>query len=976
MVIFTTDLNMTKMKSISWLLLFVLIAFQARTQEPYAQHFSVSNGLPSNSVYSLLEDKQGFIWFTCDEGLFRYDGIHFKLYHSKQQNSYSGSGLFQDKLGRIWYENFDGNAFYINNDQLVKFSQKTKDNYYPLKATTKVIFIQEKCKIRAIDLKTLKPIKSFKVNQFAYACEVVGNKFYYIDQQKLYEIDEKLNQRKLLDLPFLAIESNMLIGSKNELYVIQKNSAENRIWKLNTNKLILKGTFDAKQVIQNVKIINDQLFLLTTKGVCSYKLPSFKKNENFFITKNTTDIIEDRKGNHWLSSSMDGLDIISDNPAKLYQFDGISPLRSINYNDQLLISSKNEKILFFNPIKNKLETIFSGSSNALPYYLFQDFENNELIYVQSDGYTYFTNIETKKLRLKTIFAIKHITPFDHKYKAFVSSGFNGFYCNKSNLKLHSTSDKWIQGLDKKDDGEVVFYRLPIGGRGKMIFIDQAKNELYFLTNTGTFLWSNGVVKRVTFAGKTAILNKIFYWNDQLMGLGVDGKIIDLKIKNHSSKNATLHTHDRVKQVRVVMNKLYIRTSREILVYSLKNNGITFLENTFDLSNLECSDFSIIDNTVWIMTSSGFIKWNTVIKNKTNKPGKFIVTSIKINNKESELNSSSSLKFNQNNIEIDFALLDYGVPTITNLEYKINKENWVEIDPFIRSLSFPALASGDYNIQIRGKVNNKTENFETFSFTIRPPFYTTTWFFFSILLVIILIIVWYYRNQIQENRTRDRLINDKIMLESNLNKSLLASIKSQMNPHFIFNALNTIQAYIYMNDRENASGYLSKFSKLTRSILEMSEKEEVTLVEEIDALKLYLDLEKMRFQEGFEYFLETNEIDLEQVKIPSMLIQPYVENAIKHGLLHSTNSKNLKLDFQLIDQSLYVQVDDNGIGRKRANELRIQRDRFHTGFSTDANEKRLKILNYDSTVSVSYIDKMDHNENATGTTVNLTIQLKK
>jgi LytS/YehU family sensor histidine kinase len=210
----------------------------------------------------------------------------------------------------------------------------------------------------------------------------------------------------------------------------------------------------------------------------------------------------------------------------------------------------------------------------------------------------------------------------------------------------------------------------------------------------------------------------------------------------------------------------------------------------------------------------------------------------------------------------------------------------------------------------------------------------------------------------------------------LNKSLLASIKSQMNPHFIFNALNTIQAYIFLNDKENATGYLSKFSKLTRSILEMSEKDEVFLAEEIETLKLYLDLEKMRFQEGFNYSLNTSEVEVDEIKIPSMIIQPYVENAIKHGLLHSSNEKQLSINFTSKNNCLLVEIKDNGIGRKRAEELRLQQEKFHAGFSTKANEKRLKLLGHENNIVVSYIDNYDINNQATGTTVILTIQLKR
>jgi LytS/YehU family sensor histidine kinase len=152
--------------------------------------------------------------------------------------------------------------------------------------------------------------------------------------------------------------------------------------------------------------------------------------------------------------------------------------------------------------------------------------------------------------------------------------------------------------------------------------------------------------------------------------------------------------------------------------------------------------------------------------------------------------------------------------------------------------------------------------------------------------------------------------------------MLASIKSQMNPHFLFNALNTIQAYIYTNDKENASVYLGKFSELTRRILEMSNKDCVPLSEEIKSLSLYLELEKIRFEDLLHYTFEVDPaLQPDFVYIPSMLIQPYVENAIKHGLLHKKDDRQLWIKFIKERDCLMVIIDDNGIGRKRSAQLK-------------------------------------------------------
>jgi LytS/YehU family sensor histidine kinase len=224
-----------------------------------------------------------------------------------------------------------------------------------------------------------------------------------------------------------------------------------------------------------------------------------------------------------------------------------------------------------------------------------------------------------------------------------------------------------------------------------------------------------------------------------------------------------------------------------------------------------------------------------------------------------------------------------------------------------------------------------------------------------------------------------LLREKIQLEKSLSKSILTSIKAQMNPHFFYNALNTIQAYIFTNDNRNASSYLAKFSKLTRMILEMSGKEKISLSEEIIALKLYLELEQVRFNDDFEFLIEVDQgIDPEMIKLPSMLIQPYVENSIKHGLLHKKGIKKVVISFLYQDGILKITIDDNGIGRKRSAELNKIRDEVYESFSTDANQKRLEILNRDSNskISVSYFDKADDYQNSLGTTVVAYIPINK
>ena len=236
---------------------------------------------------------------------------------------------------------------------------------------------------------------------------------------------------------------------------------------------------------------------------------------------------------------------------------------------------------------------------------------------------------------------------------------------------------------------------------------------------------------------------------------------------------------------------------------------------------------------------------------------------------------------------------------------------------------------------------------------------------------------FIKKRIKTINQKNKELIEKEKLLTELKQSMLTSIKAQMNPHFIFNALNTIQSYVLKNDKMQANFYLGKFSDLIRKILQMSNKESVSLREEIEALELYLELENMRLNNELKFSIQNNEIiDLLSKKIPSMIIQPYVENAIKHGLLHKKENKCLEINFHPFDNNLKVTIIDNGIGREAAEKIKHRNPVLHQSFSSDANKKRLELLNAQNKhlIAVNYDDLYDSNLHPIGTKVTIHIPL--
>ena len=238
------------------------------------------------------------------------------------------------------------------------------------------------------------------------------------------------------------------------------------------------------------------------------------------------------------------------------------------------------------------------------------------------------------------------------------------------------------------------------------------------------------------------------------------------------------------------------------------------------------------------------------------------------------------------------------------------------------------------------------------------------------------------NQLKMRRKADLIKADleasrmQIDLERQFREAELKALKSQMNPHFIFNALNSIQEYIILNEKELAANYLGKFADLIRSYLYYSNQGKISLSEDIQALTLYLELEQVRFEDDFKFeitkYLKSAEDTLE---IPTMLIQPYVENAIKHGLLHKSGDKKLKIIFTEQPNTLVCEVIDNGVGRKRSAEINARRYNGHKSFASEATQSRLELLNHNSKgkIGVQITDLQDGND-VLGTKVTLSIPI--
>ena len=227
---------------------------------------------------------------------------------------------------------------------------------------------------------------------------------------------------------------------------------------------------------------------------------------------------------------------------------------------------------------------------------------------------------------------------------------------------------------------------------------------------------------------------------------------------------------------------------------------------------------------------------------------------------------------------------------------------------------------------------------------------------------------------RKSRSLEKRLHDGSGLKEELARSEMRALRSQMNPHFIFNAINSIQHYVLTNEKELANKYLVKFSKLMRNVLELSKEEMITLAEELETARLYLEIEALRFNNAFEFnIISGPEVDATSCRLPPLLIQPFIENAIWHGLLLKEGRKRLEISVDRQGDGFRIAIDDNGIGREMAGRFQ-NAELKRRSFGMDITSERLEVLRKSHGLDISYnvIDKV-HNGKPEGTRVVMDIK---
>ncbi|WP_276479674.1 ligand-binding sensor domain-containing protein [Paraflavitalea pollutisoli] len=336
------------------------------------------------------------------------------------------------------------------------------------------------------------------------------------------------------------------------------------------------------------------------------------------------------------------------------------------------------------------------------------------------------------------------------------------------------------------------------------------------------------------------------------------------------------------------------------------------------------------------------------------------------------NARFSLPYNHNDITFHFTAVHLNGSRNIEYQYMLKgyDREW-HAGTDIREARYPSLPAGQYSFQLRASIDRVkwTNANNEISITIVPPIWQRWWFITAAVIALALIMYTLYRWRLKQ-------VREKEMMRSEYNQRIaeieMKALRAQMNPHFIFNCLNSINRYIVKSDHATASLYLTRFSKLIRLILDNSNSKNVLLANELEALRIYMEMESLRFNNKFTYeILVDEDVVPEIMEVPPLIIQPYVENAIWHGLLHKETAGHLIIHLSLVaDNMLQCVVEDNGVGRERAMEFKSKSATTKKSLGMKLTEDRIAILNKHTATnaSITIVDLHGEQGTASGTKV--------
>jgi len=935
------------LKQAFYIVFLLLLSLSVSSQTLVFKNFSVNQGLASSTVYSIHQDQKGFIWFATENGVNRFDGKNFELFTI--DNGLSDNEVLhidEDSKGRIWFLTLNGKLCYYFNKKFYNTVTDTLLKKTICKASFSAFFEDSDHRLW------------FSTNQNKLL-EIDGKhvKFhtsiYSLAAIQLFENQNKQLMGLTKTHHLLFINGKFVSSPIAELPVSQKAIVHNPVTK-NLKYVTETGLVSLKNGYSNIlkyfpeeinshaigKFLTDRKnnLWLSTMGSGLYL---FKHNngpgEHYLKENIITDVKQDKQGNIWVSTIGNGIFMLpaySQSSLNYTATDGLSSnaVHSvIKVRNKIILGLRNGNI---NIITNSKVSSFLTSSDYNPIKQLYYDSANQSIWFASDHTLgeLHPGTNTQSLLQEVCggsYALKSFS-LSSKGKLALALASGVYQTNKQKPLLFTSKTAYNNSPQYLTRSFSVFY--------------DSKDRLWFSNLNGLFCYQN---------------NTLLYKNNEIRSQRItdikespDGSIIcstvgfgiiiikDFKQKSNITRRDGLLSNI-CKRIFIKGDNAWVVTGKGISKIDLgKKISIQNYGTDNGLISSEVNDLFIENDTVYAATNNGLsIIGDNNIVDDTDVPPLYL-NLFQSNKKTIQLNKEIIIPYRGNNITVNYIALDFEHPQSVKYSYRLNPEfRWNETNS--NTLEFASLQPGNYHLQIRAKCVNSTwgDPVEV-RFTIDPPFWKTWWFILLSLLAVggtlFMTINQYYKAK----RAKE---NERLLTRTKIISLEQQALQAMMNPHFVFNVMNSIQYFINTKDNAMANQALTGFARLLRKNLENCNKSYITLDEEVSYLSLYLSLEKMRFGERMNYTISVDpHISKENTFIPSMLLQPYVENAIWHGLMPKDDNGNLWIHIrQKAPCILEIEIIDDGVGIENSLQHKPE---GHISRGMQLTTERIKLLN--------------------------------
>lgn len=949
-----------KIKKKNFLFVFLIYSIHLFPNDFRTINFNTYQGLPTSEIFQIVQDKTGILWIATDNAMVYFNGYEFVKVKNPLNLDQCFVNVIIDKQNRIYALSLSNNLYQIihNELKLIHKSLKNTPNFSllkPIEIDSKHLLIQDNLSLLNFDKLNYRIQKSTIYETEGihiihnglntnYLAKLRSGNYY----KKIKIFDHKLNTIILSNISTNLLQVSDKIYSLDKLGFIIEGENKTIFYSLKENKIY---ELKLKNISTTFISQKEEIWVgFKGNGVRRYKniLDLIQhKSTSYFNNVTITNIYEDNKNGIWFSSLENGIYYAPNlNIINIYPSDNndIINCSAIN-NNSVIVGLSNKKIFEYNlenyskkyltsyPYHDKLyDIIYDPNSKRLFAGFILSFCTNNKNWTKfsKDLYTVkkFNNTNDT-IFLSSFNGVFYINTYEDKIESLVPDKLNirshCVYAKNKNLMIgtifglyqSNLKDAWKCKVTPNLINEEV--RCIESFRDSLWLIG-TMNGLYILDNQfkiKLFLDENsGITSKSIYTIYTESKNRIWLGTKQgLILIDIDSNLC-YKIQTFKSEDGLCD--DEIIDIYEKNNKIIIVTKKGI---------------------------SIISETNWIKESMSPLISNIIVND--NKPFKEI------------------LNYFENDLTIEFITHNISMLGKIQYRYKINKGVWQYT--FDRTIRLLSLLPSKYNIQIQSQNEDKTWSESTIlKFTIKPK-YTDTWWFYTLIAIASILIFGllfkrYFDRQKEKLKTEQRI--------SDFEKSTL---QAQMNPHFIFNSLASIQNFILKNDRDSALKYLSKFSALVRKILNQSRENEISLENEIELIDNYLQIEKLRFEDKFEFIITHNlsNSDL-NCKINNLLIQPIVENAVIHGVSKKQGNGLIEIDFKKSENLLTVVVKDNGHGYFPS---KVDESNPNKSVGMSITEIRLRLINKMKD-NIIIENLMDSNNVIIGTQVKISIIIKE